>query len=293
MTLSVAPTSYSFISQRTRLHYLDWGNWEAPPLILIHGGRDHARSWDWTAERLRHDWHVVAPDLRGHGDSDWSSDGAYSRPSWIYDLAQLVDHLAFPTVSIVAHSLGAMIALHYAGLYPERVVRLVSVEGSGALPAEAAAFHARPIAERWLEYNERRHGLAQPVKRYASFKDALARMRNANPQLNEEQVRHLTTHAVRRNEDGTFSWKFDPYVRSFSPFPIITEDTQALWQRIECPVLLAWGTRSYRTNPETDGTIGHFRNAETATFDGGHWLHHDCFDAFIDRTESFLARPAI
>src|SRR5215475_1558263 len=72
------PTTHSFISQRLRLRYVDWGNPDAPPLILLHGGRDHSRSWDWTAQELRAKWHVIAPDLRGHGDSDWSADGDYS-----------------------------------------------------------------------------------------------------------------------------------------------------------------------------------------------------------------------
>jgi pimeloyl-ACP methyl ester carboxylesterase len=74
MTLH-GPTSNTFISQRLRLHYVDWGNPDAPPLILQHGGRDHCRSWDWVAEELCKDWHVICPDLRGHGDSAWSPEG--------------------------------------------------------------------------------------------------------------------------------------------------------------------------------------------------------------------------
>ena len=72
MTIStydtVGPTSRVFFSQRLRLHYVDWGNPSAPPLVLLHGGRDHCRNWDWVAERLRSEWHIIAPDLRGHGD---------------------------------------------------------------------------------------------------------------------------------------------------------------------------------------------------------------------------------
>ena len=75
----IGPTSQSFISQRLKLNYLDWGGRGKPPLVLVHGGRDHARSWDWTAEALREDYHVIAMDHRGHGDSDWVSDGVYSR----------------------------------------------------------------------------------------------------------------------------------------------------------------------------------------------------------------------
>ena len=84
------PTSRVYFSQRLRLHYVDWGNPTAPPLLLLHGGRDHCRNWDWVASALRRDWHVLAPDLRGHGDSQWSPDGSYSTASYVYDLAQLI-----------------------------------------------------------------------------------------------------------------------------------------------------------------------------------------------------------
>jgi hypothetical protein len=86
----LGPTSQSFISQRLRLNYVDWGNPEAPPLILVHGGRDHCRNWDWVAADLRRDYHVIAPDLRGHGDSAWSTSGDYSMSAFVYDLAQLI-----------------------------------------------------------------------------------------------------------------------------------------------------------------------------------------------------------
>src|SRR5262245_63649514 len=66
------PASHTYFCQRLRLHYVDWGNADKPSLLLIHGGRDHCRNWDWTAAALRNDWHVIAPDLRGHGDSQWS-----------------------------------------------------------------------------------------------------------------------------------------------------------------------------------------------------------------------------
>src|SRR5580692_10121089 len=72
----LGPTSQSFISQRLRLNYVDWGNPDAPPLVLVHGGRDHCRNWDWVAEDLRRDYHVIAPDLRGHGGSTWRRAGS-------------------------------------------------------------------------------------------------------------------------------------------------------------------------------------------------------------------------
>ena len=109
------PTSRVYFSQRLRLHYVDWGNPDAPPLILLHGGRDHCRNWDWVADALRADYHIIAPDLRGHGDSAWSASGHYTMANYIYDLAQLIHQQTLAPVSIVAHSLGGNIALRYTG----------------------------------------------------------------------------------------------------------------------------------------------------------------------------------
>ena len=128
------PTSQTYISQRLRLHYVDWGNETAPPLILLHGGRDHCRSWDWVAQELRKDWHVIAPDLRGHGDSAWSADGEYSARACVYDFAQLIHQKKLAPVTIVAHSYGGNIALRYAGIYPDNVRKLVAIEGLGPSP---------------------------------------------------------------------------------------------------------------------------------------------------------------
>ncbi len=84
------PTSQSYISQRLRLHYVDWGNPTAPPLLLIHGGQDHCRNWDWVAQELRGDYHIIAPDLRGHGDSAWSPSASTRMSAYVYDVAQLI-----------------------------------------------------------------------------------------------------------------------------------------------------------------------------------------------------------
>ena len=113
------PTSHSYFSQRLRLHYLDWGNPDAPPLLLIHGNRDHAHNWDWTAARLQDRYHIIAPDLRGHGDSQWSAGSMYAPAEFVYDIAQLVHQQELAPLRVVAHSLGGNVALRYAGTYPE------------------------------------------------------------------------------------------------------------------------------------------------------------------------------
>ena len=286
----IGPTSQSFVSQRLRLHYVDWGNPTAPPLILLHGGRDHCRNWDWVAQDLRKDFHIVAPDLRGHGDSAYSPSGDYSMQAFVYDLAQFIHQQKLAPVRIVAHSLGGGIALRYTGVFPETVAKLVAIEGLGPSPAQQAARAKRTAAERLRQWVGDTRALAGRVpRRYASIEEAYGRMQGENRHLTPEQARYLTVHGVSQNEDGSYSWKFDNYVRSFSPVDFQPEELQALWANITCPVLLINGKESWASDPVRDGQLGFFQDARAAAFDGaGHWVHHDRLDAFLAEVRAFL-----
>ena len=289
MTLH-GPITNSFISQRLRLNYVDWGNADAPPLLLIHGGRDHARSWDWVAEELRHDWHVIAPDLRGHGDSAWSPDGNYEMSAFVYDIAQLVHQLNLAPVSIIAHSMGGNIATRYAGLYPENVKKLVNIEGLGLSPAMQAERDALGIQKRFRQWIEdKRNAAGRTPKRYPNIEAAYERMKSENAYLTDEQARHLTVHGISRNEDGTWSWKFDNYLNIWAIFDMPREDLLAIWQAITCPMLLLYGEKSWASNPEKDGRIEHFPTAKVVEYENaGHWLHHDQFGRFMADVKGFL-----
>jgi pimeloyl-ACP methyl ester carboxylesterase len=289
MTMT-GPTSQSFISQRMRLHYVDWGNRDKPPLVLVHGGRDHCRSWDWTAEVLRKDWHVIAFDLRGHGDSEWVSDGNYQSSDMVYDLAHLVHQLALEPVTIVAHSLGGNVALRYTGAFPDKVRKLVAIEGLGPSPEMVKKLRETPYPQQvanWVE--SKRKAAGRTPRRYASLEEAVARMQEENGFLSAEQARHLTIHGINRNEDGTFSWKFDPYLHVWPAEQTPREDEEALWAAIACPTLLLYGAESWASNPEKDGRVRHFRDARVIEFEkAGHWLHHDQFDLFLATLKEFL-----
>jgi pimeloyl-ACP methyl ester carboxylesterase len=293
MSLAAGPTSRIFFSQRLRLHYVDWGNPDAPPLILLHGGRDHCRNWDWVAAALRRDYHVIAPDLRGHGDSAWSASGHYTMANYIYDLAQLIHQQDLAPVSIVAHSLGGNIALRYAGLYPENVRRLVAIEGLGPGPRSHAEADRKPIAERmraWIDA-QRAYAGRQP-HRYATVEEAYARMQEANRHLSPEQARHLTQHGVNQNEDGSYSWKFDQYVRLWPAYDMTRDAIAELWARIACPTLLVYGTESWARSPAEDGRLAYFRNARVLGVpNAGHWVHHDQLDLFLREVGAFLRTP--
>ncbi len=110
------PTSHVYFSQRLRLHHVDRGNEEAPPMPLVHGGRDHCRNWDWVARDLSRDYHVIAPDLRGHGDSQWMIGGSYNTVDHVYDIAQLLYQKKMTPATVIGHSPGASVSLLHAGL---------------------------------------------------------------------------------------------------------------------------------------------------------------------------------
>jgi pimeloyl-ACP methyl ester carboxylesterase len=287
----VGPASSFYVSQRLKLHFADWGNEDKPPLLLVHGGKDHARSWDWVARALRKDYHVIAPDLRGHGDSAWAIGGQYTLPEYALDLAQLIDTLGLAPVRIVAHSMGAAVSLLYSGVFPEKVSRLVAVEGMGIPQQVLARIEGREIWENiedWIE-QVRDCSRRQP-RRYRSIDEAAARMQSENGFLSPEQAHHLTVHGVARNEDGTFSWKFDNSSRPFFPQRLPSDAVESLWQRIECPTLLIHGTESWHGDPSLDGRAQFIRKSRVlAIEDAGHWVHHDQLGIFLAVVSDFLS----
>ena len=284
------PTSHIYFSQRLRLHYVDWGNEGAPPMLLVHGGRDHCRNWDWVAEALRDEYHIIAPDLRGHGDSQWLLGGTYEHADYVYDIAQLLHQRHHTPVTIIGHSLGGAISLMYSGLYPETVTKLVSIEGMGPPPQMIEQLFNQPVEKRvdaWIK--DLRQIAGRIPRRYKTLEDAYERMQTENPHLTEAQARHLTIHGSTQNEDGTFSWKFDNYVRAMPPVTLPQREQYALYSRITCPTLLFRGTESWAADPATDGRVDYFQDVRVANVEGaGHWVHHDQLDEFVAITRSFL-----
>ncbi|MDA0788964.1 MAG: alpha/beta hydrolase [Proteobacteria bacterium] len=286
MDRKATPTSHSYFSQRLRLHYLDWGNEDAPPLMLVHGNRDHCHNWDWVAEALRDEYHIVAPDFRGHGDSAWVYGSGYSHSEYVYDLAQLIHQQQLAPLNIIAHSLGGGVALRYAGVYPENINRMIVIEGAGG----GWMSTDRPVHLRMKDWIESTRKVAGRLpKRYPTLEDAYERMHEANAHLRDDQARHLTRHGSDQNEDGTYSWKFDNYTHVMSPFDMTHEQTMELWQRIEAPLLLVSGSESWFGKGARQDPASAFRNARHVTVaDAGHWVHHDQLDEFLRLTRDFF-----
>jgi pimeloyl-ACP methyl ester carboxylesterase len=280
------PESRFFQSQGLRLHYSDWGNADAPLMLLVHGGRDHGRSWDLIARSLQPHFHVLAPDLRGHGDSDWTKGGSYSLTEYVYDLSRLVRSAAAHEVTIVGHSMGGMVGLIYAGAFPGEVSALVVLDGVTVLP-NAKKLPAHERIAKWVGQLDTLDG--REPRRYRTIEEAAAQMRAHNARLSSELALHLAAFGVRRNKDDTYSWKFDPHQRAMAPHRLSPDDHVSLWSRITCPTLLLHAGESFLAGPETAGLANYFQHARTEIISGaGHWLHHEKPDEVLRAIRTFL-----
>jgi pimeloyl-ACP methyl ester carboxylesterase len=284
------PISHYYYSHRLKLHFWDWGNEGKPALILVHGGLDHARNWDWVARALREHFHVYAIDLRGHGNSQWAPGALYSVAEHVLDLSALADIINESPIYLVGHSLGGIVTLFYSGVYPDRVKKAVSIEGLGP-PLNHRIFG--PASERMRNWIE---AIRQTERRdphsYPSIDSAVARMKEANPHLSDEVARHLTLHGTNWNSDGSLVWKFDNYARPFSPHGHNKEDFVEIIGQITCPVLLFWGMESWAPDPESDGRAQVIKNHRLVKVPhAGHWVHHDQLEVFLAETLKFLIEP--
>jgi pimeloyl-ACP methyl ester carboxylesterase len=281
------PSDRFYESQGLRLHYADWGNEPAPALILIHGGRDHCRSWDAVAIALRAHFHVMAPDLRGHGDSDWAKGSSYSLSDYVYDLTRLLRAASVHQAAIAGHSMGGMIALMYAGAYPDQVSRLAVLDGVTVVPGSLR----KPIHKRITEWVSQLDKIAERKNHvFDSVAAAAERISAHNVRLTSAQALHLASHGVRQNTDGSYSWKFDQYQSVRAPYRLSPNEHAVLWSRISCPTLLLRGDESFLPDPEAAGVLTHFKQAHLATIAwAGHWLHHDKLDEVLGALLPFLA----
>jgi len=285
------PTRGRFCNVRMPLSYVEWARHGAPLAILIHGNRDHARSWDPIAVQLHRTHHVIAPDLRGHGDSDWSQDGRYNYAAYLSDLAALCETLRVTPdrpVTLVGHSLGAHVALRFAGARPDLVRSLVALEAVSAPTPIDVRRSAMAMDERLRSwFDERRETAAAQSRAFATITEAAERMLSKHGYLTRAQAQHLTRHGVRRR-GGAWRWKYDPYVAVW-PFPELDiDEAEALWRRVACPALLIFGERSWpsTTPARLVATLPDAREVRLA--DSGHWPQHDALDACLAAIIPFL-----
>ncbi len=269
-------------------HVRSWGEPGAPPLVLLHGWMDVSASFQFLVDALAGRWHCLAPDWRGFGLSDWAREG-YWFPDYLADLEALLDALvgAAP-VPLVGHSMGGNIACLYAGVRPQRVSHVVSLEGFGLAPGrpdEAPGRYAR-----WLD--ELR---AVPAfSHYPSLAAVGRRLQKNNPRLGDEQAAFLARHWAQAGSDGA-ELRSDPRHKRPNPVLYRLEEAMACWRRIAAPVLFVRGAESPASRmidaaPEAyaQRTACFARLREEVLADAGHMLHHDQPLRLAHAIETFL-----
>lgn len=280
----IEPESRFLESARIRIHYNLWGDEANPPLVLVHGGRDHSRNWDFVAQRFMGEFAVYAIDLRGHGDSDWTKGPAYQLSHHVADLAKLVDTVSPDgPVHMIAHSMGGRIATDYCCAFPEKVHKLVSIEGFGRPPSTL------PPARRLREFVEQVRGTEVFHPHVLPTLEACEqRMYEANKRLSPLMVKHLTKHAVRKVEGG-YVWKFDYYHRIRSTPDWSFQSFKEMWAELKTPLLLVGGAESEFAKEHAE-IVRLFGLNEVIVEGAGHWVHHDQLDEFERIVREFFAQ---
>ncbi|MFN8834664.1 MAG: alpha/beta fold hydrolase [Betaproteobacteria bacterium] len=274
-----------------RLHVRCWGDPADPPLVLLHGWMDVSASFQFMVDALDGRWHVLAPDWRGFGLSQWAP-GGYWFADYLADLDAILD-LVCPgaAVPVVGHSMGGNVANLYAGVRPERVSALVLAEGFGLRATTAGQAPER--YGRWLD--ELREG--SRLKPYADFCAVADRLMSNNPRLTRERAQFLSRHWAREADGGGVEVAADPAHKRINPVLYRFEEAQACWQRIRAPVLWVWGgegewVRRWMGEDPADlarRRAAYARLSEVTIREAGHMMHQDQPEAFAAAVESFIA----
>lgn len=238
------------IQLATGLGYHVW-EWDGPgetTFVLVHGFTDLGAGWCELGPRLAAHGHVIAPDLRGHGDSDRVRGGGYYHFfDYVADLDDVIRQLARPRVVLVGHSMGGSVAGYLAGARPERIARLVLIEGLGPPDQIGGAGPTRTAM--WIDAWHK--ALAAAPRPIPSLEDAARRLRRNDELLDEplaQRLAELGTRAV----PGGYAWKHDPVHQTLGPYPFRLDVARAHWERVACPVLIVDGARSKLNLPEAE-----------------------------------------
>ncbi len=257
----------------------EWGDPDAPPVVLCHGMFDHGRGFDLLAPYLAERFRVVALDARGHGDSDWAD--AYTWHADLADVAAVLASLGRPA-HLVGHSKGGGQATDTATSVPERVRQLVNIDGfgpppEGFIPPGREGFEGTRM-ERFRMFLDRRRRASNGAawRPYAGLEDLVERRQAQNPRLTREWLRYFLWHGSREVEGG-WVWKADPLApQGFGPWK--PEWIGPGWRALEVPMLAVIGSELDTWGPLPEPILAerlsNVKQLERATVEGtGHFVH--------------------
>ena len=274
-----------------RYNVRHWGAAEVPAVFFLHGRLDCSPTFQFVVDALQQSWHVIAPDWRGYGESEWLAQ-PYFLPDFYADLHALLEHYSpHRPARIVAHSMGANIAGIYAGVRPERVAQLVMLDFLGL--KRGLDDSAPRLLDAWLNSIRK-----EPVPGIFMHPGDLAgRLLDLNPRLTPERAEFLSWSTSRVRDDGLLDLACDPWHRVPVPTVYHTEDAMACWEKISAPVLLLIAEHGlvhqrFGNDPEEFARrLACFRQLTRHTIpDAAHNVQHDQPEQVAARIEAFLTR---
>jgi esterase len=216
-----------------KLHYLDWGSDGKPPLILLHGIERHAHTFDHVAPHFVDRYHVIAMDMRGHGESEWDPDGRYLVEDYVRDLEAVADSQQWRTITLWGNSTGGRVAQVYAGLHPDRVARVISEDVGPERPRQIADNLGRRVAAE--------------QEGWPSEEAAVAQLKRSNPRTPEANLRTYVRYGTLRDAGGRVIWKRDPRIAD----GFVPTDLWRFVSQITAPTLYIIGGASTIVPAET------------------------------------------
>lgn len=289
-------TSYSeFVTLRgLKMHMRHWGDPQAPKLFMIHGWMDTSVSFQFMVDSLQKDWHVIAPDLRGFGLTEYPNVESYWYPDYIADVDAVINHYSpYESVNLLGHSLGANVVMIYASVCPERVKKVINIEGFG-LPISQTQ-NAPKRMRRWLDELKKEPSL----KKYNSEEEVVARLQKTNPRLNDERAQFLAKHWSKKNEQGLWELLADPAHKLPSPLLYHAEEVMECWKNITAPVLWMeaeeteiwqlFGSKE-EARKQIDERLQCVNQLQSEMIkDAGHMMHHDQPELIATIIEEFIS----
>ena len=274
-----------------RYNVRHWGEEGAPKVFFLHGWMDSSATFQFVVDALEREWHVIAPDWRGYGASQW-----LSRPYWFPDYYADLDCLlrryaAGERVRLVGHSMGANIASIYAAVRPENVAQVVMLDFLGLKPP--ADVDSPTLIGQWLESIR-----AEPqLRAYEDHSTLARRLMAVNPRLTAERAAFLSLAVSRIRPDGRVEMACDPWHKVPSPTAYRADDNMAAWRKIAAPVLILIADQGFVHDRFGDDPeeyrrrLGCFANLQLLTIaDAGHNLQHDQPEQVAVALERFLDR---
>jgi len=268
-----APADRNVTVNGLNIHYLDWGSAGKPPLILLHGIARTARTFDHVAPHFTANYHVLAVDMRGHGDSAWDPQASYVVEDYVKDIAALIAHLKLRNIVLWGNSTGGRVAQMIAGLHPELVTAVIVEDVGPERPREVS--------------NSRADRMAKEAEGWATADDMLVQVKKENPRTPEPVLKELVRYGSKQRADGRIVWKRDPTIlNGFVP----TE----LWSTvrlIKAPIIYILGGASTIVPLDTQQEIkAALPQAEIVTLPGlGHYPSDEQPAQFLAVADRFLA----